>query len=125
MIGKICKAITPFYDFKSHKMKNKSRPALVLAKADNEDYVVIPISKVSHSENIDSYYDVKIDPLNYPNTKLTQISYARTHKQTVIHTAELIDPFCDLKSEYPDLYQKILKKRAEFSKEIDKQDAGK
>ena len=65
MIGKICKAITPFYDFKSHKMKNKSRPALVLAKADNEDYVVIPISKVSHSENIDSYYDVKIDPLNY------------------------------------------------------------
>jgi len=73
MIGKICKAITPFYDFKSHKMKNKSRPALVLAKADNEDYVVIPISKVSHSENIDSYYDVKIDPLNYPNTKLTQI----------------------------------------------------
>lgn len=123
MIGKICKAITPFYDVRSHQMRTKSRPALVLAQSDDEDYVVIPISKISHSENIDVEYDIKIDPHVYPKTNLTQISYARTHKQTIIHRSQLIDPFCDLKKEYNDLYNKILIQRTAFSDEIDRQAA--
>lgn len=121
MIGKICKAITLFYDIKSHQMKTKSRPALVLAQADCEDYVVIPISKISRSENINLEYDIKIDPQVYPKTNLKQLSYARTHKQTIIHSSQLIDPFCDLKREYNDLYNKILTQRTTFSNEINRQ----
>ena len=37
---------TPFYDLKIHQMSYKARPALVLAKADAEDYVILPVSSV-------------------------------------------------------------------------------
>ena len=121
MIGKICKAHTPYYNVKSKRMSFKSRPALVLARADTNDFVVLPVSTITYKENIDPVYDVPIDPSKYPNTNLLQVSYVRTHKQTTVHEAELTGVICDLKHEYPDLYIEILDKRESFSQEITNQ----
>lgn len=121
MIGKIYKARTPYYDQATHTMSYKARPALILAKADNDDYVVLPVSSISISANIDPVYDIKIDPSLYPRINLSRTSYVRTHKQTVVHRANLRDEIGNLKSEYEDLYLEILEKREVFSSSITQQ----
>lgn len=121
MIGKICKALTPFYDNQKNRMAIKGRPALVIAKADADDYVVLPISSITHKENIDPIYDIKIDPADFPRTKLAKISYVRTHKQTTIHRASLTSPISDLRTEYRELYEEIIQMRAQFSENITEQ----
>lgn len=124
MIGKIYKAITPYYDQNSQKMAFKGRPALVIAKADEKDVIVLPVSTISYKKNIHPIYDIKIDPAEYPKTNLKKISYVRTHKQTVIHIAELAGEICDLRLEYEELYCKVIEKREEFSKDITEQALG-
>lgn len=99
-------------------MQFKGRPALIIAKADQEDYVVIPISTVSNRANLDPDYDVEIDPAVYPLLGLDHVSYARTHKQLVIHSAEIGTLYGDMKSNYIDLYLDILQKREQFSQSI-------
>lgn len=121
MIGKIYKARTPFYDQATQQMSYKARPALVLAKADNDDYIVLPVSSISNRSNIDPVYDIEVDPAFYPKLHLRNTSYVRTHKQTVVHRANLRDEIGDLKSEYEDLYLKILEKREAFSDSITQQ----
>lgn len=121
MIGKIYKALTPFYDQSSCKMSHKARPALVLARADNDDYIILPVSSISNPLNIDPVYDIEVDPVSYPKLHLLKTSYIRTHKQTVIHRANLSNEIGDLKSEYEDLYLVILEKREAFSNSITSQ----
>ena len=121
MIGKIYKARTPFYDQATHHMSFKARLALVLAKADDDDYVVLPVSSIPDKRNIDPVYDVKIDLELYPKLNLTKTSYVRTHKQTVVHRASLRDEIGDLKFEYEDLYLEILEKREAFNNLITQQ----
>lgn len=121
MIGKIYKARTPFYDQTIQQMSYKARPALVLAKADAEDYVILPVSSISIRANIDPVYDIEIDPRLYPKLNLRNISYVRTHKQTIVHRANLGDVIGDVKSYYEDLYLEILEKREVFSNSITQQ----
>ena len=121
MIGKIYKARTPFYDQATHQMSYKARPALVLAKADADDYVILPVSSISIRANIDPVYDIEIDPVLYPKLNLTKTSYVRTHKQTIVHRASLRDEIGDLKSDYEELYLEILEKREAFSSSITQQ----
>ena len=121
MIGEIRKTLTPFYNKKTHRNDFKSRPALVIAKADSEDYVILPVSRVTKAENRDPVYDIPVDPAIYPDLNLTSMSYIRTHKQTIAHTAELGDKIGDLKNNYPDLYDNVLAKREAFSVEISRQ----
>lgn len=121
MIGKICKAITPFFDQNIGRMAYKARPALVLANADSGDFVILPVSSISHKNNIDPVYDVEIDPELYPNLNLKKVSYVRTHKQTIVNRACLQDEIGDLKTEYKDLFLDILEKRESFSKVITEQ----
>ena len=120
-IGEIRKTITPFYDNVQGRMSTKSRPALVIAQADSDDYVVLPVSRITRQNNRDATYDVKVDPADYPLLNLNAVSYVRTHKQTVIHRAEIGDLIGDLKSNYEDLYLLILELRERFSKEITNQ----
>lgn len=124
MIGKIVKAYTPFYDTAARKTQFKTRPALIIAKADNYDFVALPVSKISLSKNISPIYDIKIDPNLYPLTNLITISCVRTHKQCIIHQNNLGDTICNLKLQYNDLYVRILEKREKFNKEITKQALG-
>ncbi len=121
MIGKICKALTPFYDRITRQMSYKARPALVLGKADGEDYVILPVSSISIKTNINPVYDITVDPVQYPKLHLKNVSYIRTHKQTVVHRASLHGVIGDLKSEYEDLYLTVLAKREEFSKFLTQQ----
>ena len=120
-IGEIRKTLTPFYDSKQKKMSIKSRPALIIAQADTDDYVVLPVSRITRQSNRDATYDIKIDPVDYPLLNLNAVSYIRTHKQTVIHQAEIGDLIGELKSNYEDLYLLILERRENFSEEITNQ----
>lgn len=121
MIGKLCKASTPFYDNVRKSMSYKNRPALILAKADADDYVILPVSSITRKQNIDPVYDIAIDPSMYPRLNLTKTSYVRTHKQTIVHRNSLVGVISDMRLEYEDLYLKILEKREQFSKEITEQ----
>ena len=121
MIGEIRKVLTPFYNARTHRLDIKSRPGLIIAQADSEDYVVLPVSRVTDSRKIDSVYDIKVDPAVYPVLSLTSVSYVRTHKQTVVHKAEIGDKISDMKSSCEDLYLEVLAKRAQFSEEITNQ----
>ena len=121
MIGEIRKTITPYYDVQKARMSTKSRPALIIAKADDKDYIVLPISRISRRYNRDSTYDIEVDPVDYPLLNLTDVSFIRTHKQTVINRAEIGDCICDLKRNYEELYLLILERREQFSAEITNQ----
>lgn len=126
MIGEIRKFRTQFYDIANHRQSFKVRPGLIIAAADSEDYVVLPVSKISDVRRRDPEYDVPIVPAQYPKLNLSSafVSYVRTHKQTVIHVAQIGDKISDAKEEYEDLYLNILEKRAKFSEEITKQALG-
>lgn len=70
--------------------------------------------------NIDTYYDIKIDPTFYPKLKLKKISYVRTHKRTSIHQSSIdkSNIIGDLKTDYEELFLEILKKVEEFDNEV-------
>lgn len=118
MIGKAYISVFQFYDNKVQKMSFKNRPVLIIGKADSNDYVILPISKVTNKNNIDSYYDISIEDKDVPLMKLTQKSYIRTHKQSVVHEKELVKEIVDFRSQYPDLYMDIIIKVEEFQREI-------
>ena len=120
-IGEIRWIITPFFNTKTGKMDFKQRPALILAQADGGDYTALPISSISRKENRSPEYDIEIDPAQYPLLHLSTVSYVRTHKQTVVHTAEISNCVGNVKNDYGDLYLLILEKREQFSNEITEQ----
>lgn len=121
MIGEIRWALTPFYDRVAQCNSFKKRPALLLAKADQDDFVALPVSRITRQQYINSVYDIKVDPAQYPKLELTAISYVRTHKQTIIHAGEIDGYIGNIKDDYPDLYLDILEKREKFSDEITSQ----
>lgn len=117
MIGKICISTTPYYDNMTHKQRFKKRPVLIIGQADSSDYNVLPISRVTNSKNLDPNYDIKVDPIVYPNLKLNALSYIRVHKQTVLNYASL-NSIADLKYDYPQLFQKVIDKLKEYNNEL-------
>ena len=118
MIGKAYISTFQFYDSRKQKMSFKSRPALIIGQADTTDYVILPISRVTNQNNLDTYYDVRLESIDVPLMKLTQTSYVRTHKQAVVHLGELTKEIVDFKTEYEDLYIEILSKVEEFQKDL-------
>lgn len=118
MIGKICTILSPFYDSKNQKKAFKKRPALVIVGPRNNDYIILPVSSVSKKENLDNEYDIKIDPEKYPDLKLKKVSYIRTHKQTIVHRAEILGTISSLKEDYKDLYEKVIETWSEFQYEV-------
>lgn len=121
MIGEIRKVLTPYYNRTTHRLEIKSRPGLIIAQSDSDDFVVLPVSKVSDHRKIDPDYDIKVDPAVYPALGLNCVSYVRAHKQTVIHQAEIGDKISDMRSCCEDLYLEILTKRAQFNEEVTNQ----
>lgn len=115
-IGEIRKTFTPYYDKVLKKQSIKSRPALIVGMADSSDYVVLPVSRVSIQSNRDADYDIEVDQAQYPLLYLNSVSYIRTHKQTVIHAAEIGDAISDLRNSYEDLYLTVIEKRDTFNR---------
>lgn len=118
MIGKAYVSVFKHYDNHAHRMAFKNRPFLIVGKADDTDYVILPISRVTNHNNIDCYYDVPIDPLDVPLMNLTQRSYIRTHKQTVVHTGELIKEIVDFRKEYADVFLEAILRMEQFQKNL-------
>ena len=116
MIGKIYSTVFPYYDSKTQKNSFKKRPVLIIGGPRNNDYTVLPISTVTKKANLDSEYDLEINPANYPLLHLDKLSYVRVHKQTTVHIVSLTSFIGDMKSEYADLYLNVLEKLEEFNK---------
>jgi len=121
LIGEVRNIRVPYYDKVKKAMGFKVRPAIIIANADADDYVVIPVSKVSDPSKIDPVYDVPVDPAQYPMLGLTVKSYIRTHKQTVVHTTLISKCLGDIKVNYEELFLEVLEKREDFSKSITEQ----
>lgn len=125
--GQIVKVRRPYYNSATRSTRFKSRPAMIVrVPAANEidnDYIILPISKISYSEMISQEYDIKIEKQAYPKLNLSEdVSYIRTHKQTVANPSDMLlnepDVASNLKIEYPDLYYEILEKMASFQENI-------
>ena len=116
MIGKIYSTVFPYYDSKTKKNSFKKRPVLIIGGPRNNDYTVLPISTVTKKANLDSEYDLEINPVNYPLLHLDKLSYVRVHKQTTVHKVSLTSLIGDMKTEYVDLYLNVLEKLEEFNK---------
>lgn len=114
MIGMAYVSTFKYYDMKNHRMAFKNRPVLIIGRADDKDYVVLPVSRVTRRENIDEYYDYEIKKEDYPLMNLTQTSYIRTHKQSVVNDGELTREIVDFKTEYPKAYKTIVNRVKEF-----------
>lgn len=117
MIGKLCTSKFPYYNTSYNKMCFKNRPVLVIGKADSSDYNVLPISTISHRENIHRDYDIMLSPNDYPALNLKKISYVRVHKQSVVNYASLAF-VSDLKLNYPELFKEIMDRLERYNKEL-------
>lgn len=118
MIGKAYVSVFPFYDMNLKQMRFKKRPVLIIGQADSKDYVVLPISRVTNQNHIDNYYDIKLEPADFPLMNLTQKSFVRTHKQMVINLGELVKEILDFRLEYEEVYLTILTRVEEFQKTL-------
>ena len=118
MIGKAYWATFKYYDSLLHKMAFKKPPILIIGQADERDYVVLPISRVTKKENLDSRYDFEMQIADYPALSLKAVSYIRTDKQAIANEGELADCIADFKEEYPDAYLSVLALVEEFQKEL-------
>lgn len=118
MIGKAYVSVFQYYDNKTHKMAFKKRPVLIVGKSDSSDYVILPISRITNKQHLDSYYDVEIKKQEFPLMNLNADSYIRTHKQSVIHDGELTQYIVDFKSEYNDTYKNVIERMKEFQDSI-------
>lgn len=118
MIGEIRYVLLPYYDVKAKKNRYKKRPALVIAQADKSDYVILPISRITRKEHRHPIFDIEIDPDKYPESNLTQISFVRTHKQTIAHNSAIADKISSFSDLYQEMYNKILDIRELFQTEV-------
>lgn len=118
MIGKAYFSTFKFFNAKAKEMSFKNRPVLIIGQADDTDYVVLPISRVTNKNNLDFVYDIPIEPKDVPLMNLKQTSYIRTNKQSVVHAGELTKEIVDFKSEYQDVYLDVISKVEEFQKEL-------
>lgn len=118
MIGEAYWAIFKYYDNSAHRMAFKKRPVLIIGQADESDYVVLPISRVTRREYIDQKYDYEMQAADYPKLSLKATSYIRTHKQSVANIGELADQIVDFKNEYPDAYVEVIALVEEFQKKL-------
>ncbi|MDE6747283.1 MAG: type II toxin-antitoxin system PemK/MazF family toxin [Oscillospiraceae bacterium] len=118
MVGKIYTSVVPYYDVTTKSTRFKGRPVLIIGDIRNDDYTVLPISKVSKKQFLDLVYDVEVKKIDYPNLKLTCDSYIRVHKQTTVHKTMLGREISDLKYEYEDLYLSVFELLEQRNNEI-------
>lgn len=116
MIGQAYKSMVPYYDSVTRQRKFKSRPCLIIGKADASDYVVLPISTIPDKTKVNLSYDIPLDKTTY--TFLNKDSYLRTHKQTIVNVASLKDQLSDFQGDYEETYLDALSKVEDFQKKL-------
>ncbi len=120
MIGTICISAFKYYDNVKHRMAFKGRPVRIIGQADNSDYVVLPISRVTKKENLNLHYDYEMRPETYSETslQLSTVSYVRTHKRAVLNSGKITKQVLDLKHDFPRVYAEIINLVKEFQKKL-------
>ncbi len=118
MIGKMYWAIFQYYDISKHRMAFKKRPVLIIGEADQKDYVVLPVSRITQKAYLDMHYDFEMQSKDYPALSLKATSYIRTHKQTVVNVRELDGCISDFKKDYPDAYISVVALVEEFQTKL-------
>ena len=116
--GTVCRALVQFYDSSSGRMRFKSRPALIIGNADEQDYTVLPISTITKRQNMNPHFDVPIDPKQYPGLTLAKYCFVRTHKPTIINAGQISPPVADMKNTYEELFLEILTRYEEYNSQI-------
>lgn len=114
MIGMAYVSVVKYFNSAEHKMAFKKRPVLIIGKADDTDYVVLPISRVTKRQYLHEHYDYEISPNDVPLMNLKQTSYIRTHKQLTVSKAELTYGIVDFRHEYPNFFKKVIDLVEEF-----------
>lgn len=118
-IGKIYPSTFPYYEKQTKKMRFKSRPVLIIARPIGVDteYTVLPVSTLKNRVFYNFEYDVELIPSEYSKLKLRSLSYIRTHKQTVIYSANIDFNRCigDLKKDYSKCYFDVLRRLEKFN----------
>lgn len=109
----------PYYDSRLRSMRFKKRPALVLRRESdsiNADLTVLPVSSVTHRENLSVVYDVEVRRDLHPDLNLNRdISYIRVHKPYTVNSSECIEVICEDVRIYEDLIKNILDKFEDFA----------
>lgn len=118
MIGKVYLSVVDFYDSRLQAMSKKTRPVLIVGGPHESDYIVLPISTITHRANLNAYYDILIPPQDRAALNLPKECFIRTHKQLTVHSASLLKLKGDMRSDVPDLYLDAISKMEEFQKEI-------
>ncbi|XJS09829.1 hypothetical protein ACF3NG_06695 [Aerococcaceae bacterium WGS1372] len=112
-IGKIYKVRFPYFDSSTKKRKFKARPMLIIGIEKNNfpcDFVVLPVSSVSNSDNISREFDKKITGNDCTLLNLKKDpSYIRIHKQGTANSNDVDrnGQICDLKQTLPVLYREL------------------
>lgn len=118
MIGELRKVRTPFYDMKTRQTRVKARPCLVIGQSDSDEYVILPVSRVTAAGRVHQDYDIPLDPAVYPDLHLTSVCYVRTHKQTTAYVTSIGNRIADMKGSYEELYLDVLAKWEQFGKKV-------
>ena len=105
----------PFFNKEKRELGFKQRPGLVLGNTQNNDFIVLPISRVSNKKYLDANYDVFLDSKKLRHLNLTSDSYVRTNKQTPIFISQIDVKICNIKKEYPELYDTVLRMAEQFN----------
>lgn len=114
-IGRICKSLEKYFDTRTGRIRVKSRPVLIIGCEDdydspmNVDYELLPISTMKNQDP-NSIYDLYLNDEICTCLGLKEACYIRTHKTTWNHVKhmDVQRPIGDLKSEYPELFIKVL-----------------
>lgn len=120
-VGKICISLEKYFDVNTNRIRVKPRPMLIIGFEEvynspyDIDYELLPISKINSFEP-DQNYDIYLDENKIQQLGLNYLSYIRSHKTTWNHCRHMrIDsPIGDLKSTYPDLFEKIMLKNHQW-----------
>ena len=118
MTGMAYWSIFKYYDSFRHKMAFKKRPVLIIGQADRNDYIVLPISRITHKENIDSQYDYRLSKEEFPLMRLKETSYIRTHKQAVANEGDLADVIVNFKEAYPKAFEEVIELVRKFQTDL-------
>ncbi|NCE63752.1 hypothetical protein D1159_03955 [Pseudoflavonifractor sp. 524-17] len=118
MIGKIYLTRVDFYNSRTGRTEQKTRPVLSVGGPNEDDYTILPISTISRRENVNYYYDIPISEQARAALSLDRECFIRMHKQMTAHRGSLIREIGDMRSDVPDLYINAIEKMEEFQNNI-------
>ena len=99
-------------------MEFKRRPFIIIGVTGQNDYIVLPISRVTIEADRDAHYDYPLSKEGFILLNLSENSFIRIHKPTTIHEGQISKIITDFSSNYPNSYLEIMSLYEEFQRHI-------